>query len=333
MIKPLTPGISCLMICGFLLSSAHAHHTGFQCGSGVSGPVNTVSATTLPRSDIFVAYRSLFTAFDPFTDAQLKTAAQEGKEIHSIDYLWAQFLIAGYGLSDNCTVGVYLPYIMRNNLREGHIDDGSSAVHNHGDPRGLGDTGLFSEYRFLHQERSGIEAALLLGLKCPTGQTHVEDPEGERLSTEHQPGSGSWDPSVGIACTRRLSNISLDFNVLYTIATNGAQETNLGDILNYNASFSYCLYQDEKHHDEDHHAPVCNLVLEANGEWHQKQTIDRITDTNSGGDIVYLTPGIVFDLEKEWLFSFSVGIPVFQQLNGVQSKADANYIVGLSKGF
>jgi hypothetical protein len=35
-----------------------------------------------------------------------------------------------------------------------------------------------------------------------------------------------------------------------------------------------------------------DLVLELNGEWHDKQRIAGIPDPNSGGTTVYLSPGV-----------------------------------------
>ena len=55
--------------------------------------------------------------------------------------------------------------------------------------------------------------------------------DGERLETEHQPGTGSWDPLVGFAASKRWGPVSLDGNALYQFSTKGAQDTELGDRL------------------------------------------------------------------------------------------------------
>jgi hypothetical protein len=81
----------------------------------------------------------------------------------------------------------------------------------------------------------------LVGVKTPTGTTDERDNEGELFETEFQPGSGSWDPLIGLAVTRGFGRWSLDSNVLYSLATEGVQQTDLGDRFHYNGAISYRL--------------------------------------------------------------------------------------------
>jgi hypothetical protein len=37
--------------------------------------------------------------------------------------------------------------------------------------------------------------------------------------------------------------------------------------------------------------PALDLVLELNGEWHDHQRIAGVNDPNSGGNVVFLSPG------------------------------------------
>jgi len=63
--------------------------------------------------------------------------------------------------------------------------------------------------------------------------------EGNRLETHQQPGSGSYDPIVGVAYSQVLGMFNLDSSAVHTIVNEGSQDTDLGDSFKYNLSFSY----------------------------------------------------------------------------------------------
>jgi len=110
---------------------------------------------------------------------------------------------AAYGITEDLTVGVRLPYIFLNNIKEAHSDE-PEEVHVHGDVEGLGDLSLLGNYRFFARAAAGFESSVLFGVKAPTGETDKEDIEGERFETEFQPGSGSWDFMAGFAAEKRF---------------------------------------------------------------------------------------------------------------------------------
>ena len=79
----------------------------------------------------------------------------------------------------------------------------------------------------------------MLGVKVPTGVTDRHTDTGELVDAEFQPGTGSWDGLFGLAATKRIGPWSFDANVLYILATEGTQDTDLGDRFQYNAAVSY----------------------------------------------------------------------------------------------
>src|SRR3954464_2311503 len=75
-----------------------------------------------------------------------------------------------------------------------------------------------------------------------------------------------------------------------------------------------------------------DAVLELNGEWHDKQVIEHEKDRNSGGNVVYLSPGIRVSYGS--LSGFvSVGVPVVNHMNGLQSKPRERVVTGLAFAF
>ena len=149
---------------------------------------------------------------------------------------------------------------------------------------------------------------------------------------------------LGLAYTQRIGRWSLDANALYTLATDGSQDTNLGDILNYNLALSYRMIGGQCRHGSDacqcatsaephHHGATWDLILEANGDWRDKVDIDGSDDQNTGGNLVYLSAGSRITFGKNWAATASVGIPAIEDLNGIQSEPESRILIGISKAF
>jgi hypothetical protein len=90
------------------------------------------------------------------------------------------------------------------------------------------------------------------------------------------------------------------------------------------------MMHDHQHHEHPRPKPpfTLDLILELNGEWHDKQYIAGVADPNSGGTTVYLSPGIRAGYDRFSGF-LSVGVPIVNQHNGIQSKPDYRILTGL----
>jgi len=197
-----------------IYESAFADHPTVGFSADVSGPVITIPATTLPAGSGAVTLRAEYVKFRAFSDSELARLAVQGIEAHSVDYLLTPSVGVGYGLTDDLTIGLRLPYLLRTDIKSGHDEGGEVAIDSHGDSNGIGDLIFLGQYRFLNDQPNSLECALLLGIKTPTGSTGVKDRNGILFEAEHQPGSGSWDPLLGIAASKRVGAISFDANLL-----------------------------------------------------------------------------------------------------------------------
>lgn len=227
-----------------------------------------------------------------------------------------------------------------------------------GNSSGFSDVTLLGQYRFHQNAAAGFEAAVLFGFKAPTGSTRERDNNGQLFEAEFQPGSGSFDGLIGAAVTKRFGRWSLDASGLYMLIGKGTQSTDLGDRFLFGAGVSYrlvgpigsakeielhdkcqkeqnrlqefCLYHANHDHRDMMKTPyTLDLVLEFNGEWHDKQRILGVADPNSGGTTVYLSPGLRVGVDRFSGF-VSVGVPVINQHNGVQSKPDFRVLTGIA---
>ena len=310
-------------------TAAFADHPSVGFAGGGAGPIATIPATTLPQGATAIGLWVEYVKSKRLSDEELQSRAARGIDAHSTDYLFSPSLIAAYGVTDDFTLGMKLPYVDRANIREA---DEAGNVNNRGDSAGIGDLTLLGRYRFVNGRDH--QAAALFGIKAPTGKTGRVDRQGERFETEHQPGSGSWDSIVGFALTRRFGQASsIDASVLYTIATKGAQDTRLGDRASYNLAVSSRLggERDHRHGDSSagHSHSTWDAVLELNGDWEGKQKVGGVTDSESGGNVVYLSPGLRFASSSQWSAYFSFGVPIIQHIRLSHPERDYRVITGI----
>jgi Putative MetA-pathway of phenol degradation len=345
-----------------LSSPVLAHHPSGATSTGGAGPIGTISATTLDQGQGAAALFFEMVKIDAFTDAQLKTFAGKHIHAHSLDAILAPTLVYAYGVTKDFTIIGRVPVILREDIREGHHSHGpaGNTVDERGDAAGIGDVTLLGQYRFYNNRSSQTEMAVLLGIKIPTGRSNLTDSFGERFETEFQPGTGSWDGLLGLAYTQRFGAWSLGANVLYQLSTTGAQATDMGDRFLYNAAVSYRLFgaglaqagrmnaggplpepmyhggpKGKAHHHQEPPAPrgpALDVVLELNGEWHGQQVIDGAKDPNSGGNVVYLSPGLRYSLDR-WSAFASIGIPIVNQVYGIQAEPDWRLLTGVAVNF
>jgi Putative MetA-pathway of phenol degradation len=344
---------------------ALAHHPGGVGGIETSGPIATIPATTLEQGHGAISFFYEYIKLGGLSDAALVEAAGRHEHVHSIGTIQSPTIVGGLGLTNDLSVYISLPYVLRTDIREGHHEHVAGVAINsvdfRGDSAGIGDMTALGQWRFLNNRATGTEVALLFGAKVPTGRTNVRDDQGELFEAEFQPGSGGWDGLIGLAVTQHLGRWSLDGNVLYQAVGKGVQDTDLGDRFRYNAAVSFRAIgwtdpndplQAHAHvtpargkakaghvHSHDHGpepAPTpqfkLDLVLELNGEWHDKQVTAGVVDPNSGGNTVYLSPGIRATLGNVSGFA-SVGVPVINELNGLQSKPDFRLVTGIAASF
>lgn len=332
--------LACLCIAS---SPAEAGHTAsLGIGVGTASPINTESAVTLPRGRWAAGLRTEYTNFEDFSDAKLLALREAHPEagLDAVDSLLNASIGGFYGITDDLTLGLRLPYAWRFDIREpphleegeGQDEEGAGVIEQVGDTDGIGDLVLFGQYRFFH-EPNKQHAAIQIGVKTPSGEADERSPEGELIEADLQPGSGSWDASFGIAYTHWFSPFAFDTNILYTVVTEGTQDTELGDVFNYNFALSYrvggglqgVFYAARQ-------GPAWDLFAEINGEWRDTKETGGVDDPDFGGHLLFFSPGVRLTLGSNWSFAVSGGIPMVADLNG-QNLADPDYRVTASLGF
>lgn len=313
-----------------------ADHPTVDFAAGSSGVVATIPAATLPKGTAAVGLRVQYVKPERLSDQELVGRADRGISTHAPDYVFMPSVGAAYGITDDLSIGLSLPYVRRAGIREGEAGEGGApaSVVERGDSSGLGDLTALAKYRFF-KDRQGRQAALLFGAKLPTGDTGRTDQHGERFETSAQPGSGSLDPLLGLAVSQSFGRASLDASLVYAFARKGAQDTRLGDRANYNVGLSYRIAGGDQPH--DHAAPSArhahdawDAVVELNGEWTGKERVGGEVEADSGGNVIYLSPGVRWLSARGWAAVFSIGLPVFQRVRAAHPDNDYRVIAGFS---
>ncbi len=318
----------------FAVAPAYAHHPDATAGGG-SGPIATIGASTLESGQLAFAFVNQLIKVQRFDFTRLGT----NSEAHSMKYINSAAFAVAYGATDDLTVSLRLPFVRRADVFDGHRHANPVPpphVTLLGDSEGIGDVTLLGQYRFYNNQASGTEAALLFGVKAPTGKTSERTSEGGLFEAEFQPGSGSWDGMFGAALSQRVGGWSFHTNGLFIVAGTGTQATNLGNRFHYNAAVAYRLIGEAPHAHAPgtaphYHAPTFSLdgMVEINGEWQDFQTVAGVRDPNSGGTTIYLSPGVRASYGNVGGF-LSVGIPIVRDLNGLQALPDYRVLFGVS---
>ncbi len=190
---------------------------------------------------------------------------------------------------------------------------------------GLGDLHLFAEYAFfVKDEREKTTRAILIGgIDLPTGSHGNPD-----LPQGLWNGSGAVNYSIGAAFSYIPAKWGLYTDLIYRITTEGSG-FEFGDTLRYDLAVGYRLWPGIY---ETYPSPQINIFLEFNGLWEQKNR-DFRSDGNkihdSGGNRIFLSPGIQFIPGRAFLIEASVQIPLVENLNGDQLKTDFQANFGL----
>ena len=329
----------------FVSAPAFADHMG-PSGLSSGGGMNVLSPDTLDEGHASVGFRLTYARPDQRSDKELEALASEHIHAHNTDYNLNASIGAAYGVTHELTVSAELPYVHRDRLREGeHSHVGGETINEVeqlGNVSGIGDLNVLAKYRLTHGE--GAAFALIGGIKVPTGSTDRRSNDGERLETEHQPGTGSWDPVFGAAFGIRLGALGLSASALYQLSTTGAQHTELGDRLQGGLALSQRFGESEHHHeaglnhhhgdelDEHHEAPHSSwdLFAEMVGEWEGRQKVGGKIEEASGGSSFWLAPGARFNSAGGISFAGSFGVPLWQHIRN--SHPDNDYRVSFSIG-
>jgi hypothetical protein len=251
----------------------------------------------------------------------------EHNEVATINRVWMARV--DYDATDRFGLSASLPLISR---AHDHIavDTGEAE---HWDFTGLGDVPLMGRWAAL--PRSSPEDAGVVvsgGLKLPSGDVTARN-GAERAEVTIQPGSGSFDLLFGATAEKGFfsapgldglySYVPVFVGFLYKENNPGSRGYRFGDELQVNAGAAYTLLK-----------PL-DLLAQANLRVKRRDYNGTTGEDTSftGGEFVYLSPGLRWRATEHAALYGYVQLPVRQRVNQEQLTADRNWLFGVTYSF
>jgi hypothetical protein len=216
-------------------------------------------------------------------------------------------------------VTVHVPYFDRyhTTIIEGDTDVSTSNTSSLGDVRILGRyLGFSDDHSF------GVQ----LGVKLPTGSFHntfIAGPQtGQPLDRGLQPGTGTTDLLVGVFKFGAL-NRDWDYfaQAILQQPMNSREDFKPGTGLNMNFGVRYMSIE------------AFTPQLQINVRSEKRESGANADIDNSGATLVYLSPGMTFNLAKSAQAYAFVQIPLYQNVNGFQIEPRYTVSVGARLSF
>lgn len=299
-------------------------------GPGTTGGSSTQSGETLKPGAIAFGVRWDYTHFENLTSSQIAHRAEQvGGEHAHFDALRWNLLTTfelSYGVLEDLQLSLSTGLYRGDDVREGHVEEtGEVETHDHGDVVGWTDLWVSGKYRFLKGPYG--QAAALAGVKLPTGRDDVRGAEDEKLEPTLQPGSGAFDFLAGAAYSVWLvERLSLDASTSYTFRTED-DDFKVGDRIDGGFAVTYRLTQDVKSF------PQVAIFVEPSIRHVFKTREDGHLVKNTGGTVLFLTPGVRIGLTEHVSFMLAPQIPLLQLLNSEQQETRIKLLGGLTVTF
>lgn len=213
-------------------------------------------------------------------------------------------------------INVQIPYIDRDHATLGAGDTENTNSHT----RSLGDIKLIGRYQGFFEAR---DTGVLLGVKLPTGKHDANFASGpgvgQQLDRSLQPGSGSTDIILGVYHTRALGKNWDGFaQAIFQVAVRTKDDYRPGNSLNLNAGVRYV----------DWGSVVPQLQLNARAV--RRDSGLNSDPDNTGGRLVYLSPGVTMTVSKSAKVYGFIQLPLYQYVEGLQLSPRWNASVGLN---
>ena len=218
-----------------------------------------------------------------------------------------------YGATRDLALFAIFPYIFRT-LKFPDSETGSRV--NQKD-NGIGDLTLIARYTvYANDYRSGtFRLAPLFGIKLPTGDDDLRPITTDSVDVQFGGVSTvTWD----------YGRHEIDADAVYRLNTE-ADNFDKGDSLTYDLSYQFRVFPWTL--PEKGLPNFVYLVAEANGFFSKKNKLDDLTIGNSGGNTIFLSPGLQYSARR-FIIESSVQLPVAQDLNGSQVETDFVWTLG-----
>lgn len=312
-------------------ASAFAHHGGVNLAFGPGSPIETASPLSLPDGAFVAGLRVEEIGWKKYS-RDSSGAAMDNATHHT--FMNANF---SFGFTPALTGTLIVPYYIKRqeNLgsNEGMADiKGQLTYGFHYDP-GSGFSRNSSSDTAVSMEASKDRTWLSVSgmMSIPTGKFSRQRPGEPSPDTGMQTGFGAPCYTFGLAAARAVGPLTLNAELGGDVFTN--REDSSGNSMQYGSEIRAGLagvY--ELYGNTDSFLSRLDGILELNFLHLDHDKVNGVNDTGSGGDILYLTPGLRFSFPaiQNANLGLAVKLPVWKNLNAANN-ADAQGSEGLEK--
>lgn len=176
---------------------------------------------------------------------------------------------------------------------------------------GTGDASVFARYDVLRRSVPGGYTRLApeLGVKLPTGGAF---------------GTGSTDLVAGLVVSHVRDPDWWIGDVQLTFPGRGDGDLRAGDRRRFDIAYLRRVFPRR-----GMGIPMVLVVLELNGELADESTRGGARITGTGGDLVYLSPGVEYLLSRRWVLEASLPIPIYEDLGAARPVPRVSAILGV----
>jgi hypothetical protein len=305
-------------------SAALAHHGGVTLAFGPGSPMETNSPLTLPDGGLVAGLRVEEIAWKKYrTDSS-------GAPIDNASHHTFMNANLSYGFSPALTGTFIVPYYIKRQEEAGTN-------------RGLSDVKLQLTYGFHHDPGAGFsrntdkDSALSMDaqqgrtwlavsgmMSLPTGDHNMKR-SGETVpDTGMQPGFGAPCYTLSLAGARAIGPVTVNGELSADVFT--SREDSSGDTMLYGSEIRANLAGVYELYGADRFLSKLDGILELNFLRLGHDKVNGERDPGSGGDILYLTPGLRFSFPslQNANLGLAVKLPVWTDLNAPDADAQGS---------
>jgi hypothetical protein len=231
-------------------------------------------------------------------------------------------------LTDRLMLTGTLPYIYRTH-RHALAHHAGFFIASEWNMQGLGDASLVANWAVLKAQQPAASSLVLqAGIKLPTGETKVEEVNGESPEPPARPGSGSTDALVGAQLRHaftaptlggRFTSVPLSLNVLGRLNGRGTEAYRIGNEWQANFSTAYVLTHGVQ------------LLAQLNATAHARDNVGT-TDAephSTGATALFASPGLRLDIVPGMSLFGYYQFRLYEHTNGPQLIAPYHLSLGL----
>ena len=314
-------------------TAAYAHHGGVSSAFGPGAPIETASPLALGKGRYLIYEKFEYVPFEH----------KEHAEPENIDTFTFFNTVFGYGVTDALSFYGILPFARKEQDTLGTSD-------------GFGDLGLLVQYGFKLGESDGVRGlyrfgtedsygadyssddlkmSVIAGLTVPTGTTSNRDDDGNRFDMGMQPGFAAPSFTIGFAVSKMIiPHVTLtgDTSILTFTETNDGKP---GNEVRFNVAGGYEIFEKT-----NGFLSRLDIIGESNFLHLTKDlNEDGEKENDSGGSMLYLSPGLRATFGKHVSVGALIKIPTWKDLNheseqqGAEGLEDYRVIVTCSISF